>query len=580
MTLCATVAAAYARLDEAAWIEHAGPGLVRRARKDLANEAPPHLARDTGTELIVGFDDQQIRFDERGPAAARCSCPATGMCRHVITVGLWLAAAAEPTTGKSTAGNANEPAVGETAPSASPACSTRRPGRAAQQRAITRRQLRSSTGSLLGEIVRAGTAHTSVTAVAQVTAAAIAAQAADHYRLALALRRISDHLQRILDRSAGAGESHVARELATTFALLTALDSAGEDPELLGQARGRYRDRGRLNLVGVGSYPWSAASGYRGLTTMFISPSTSQFHSVAQVRPATVDGFDALSRYSSNAPIWPGLTSASAASGSAIELSGAKSNADGRLSVSQDVRASVEPLSSAQIRDVVRPITSWAALADLDTKPGVLDPPTALSDWVVLAPTRVLAAELDEVTQQTSIRLLDDHGNELVAALTYSDMTAHAITRLRGLAAQWEPGSLLVGRIERGPKPTVLPCSIVWPSRSSGDRPVDDLHFVSCAQAAGTSVLPSTGRFMTDTAAQSDPVPHVTCLLHWLEQVVERGVAGPRAAVTRAELSQRIDQLRRVGYRVFPTMPTTGDAAIEVLQIYVVAEQVRRAARM
>ena len=66
----------------------ANPGFVKRAQKDIAAGALPSLRQDADGTVHALFDDA-VRTS-LGPAAslrdADCSCSASGMCRHRVTL--------------------------------------------------------------------------------------------------------------------------------------------------------------------------------------------------------------------------------------------------------------------------------------------------------------------------------------------------------------------------------------------------------------------------------------------------------------------------------------------------------------
>jgi hypothetical protein len=86
----------YRRIDDAMWTSVANAGLLRRARKDLAT-LHPEIVDETDDALTVALDAVRVTLDAGGPATAVCDCPSTGVCRHIIAAGLWLAAL-EPDT--------------------------------------------------------------------------------------------------------------------------------------------------------------------------------------------------------------------------------------------------------------------------------------------------------------------------------------------------------------------------------------------------------------------------------------------------------------------------------------------------
>lgn len=80
-----------ARWDDDAWAALANRGLLRRARKDLDALAVALVSRDP---VVVSVGEHEVAFGGSTLADARCSCPATTICQHLLTAGLWLAAGA------------------------------------------------------------------------------------------------------------------------------------------------------------------------------------------------------------------------------------------------------------------------------------------------------------------------------------------------------------------------------------------------------------------------------------------------------------------------------------------------------
>lgn len=89
MSLLAGLREQLSRYDEEAFVALANRGLLRRAEKDLEAQAP-QLVEASPEAVVVSAGGQQVRFDERGPAQAVCSCPSTGVCQHILSACLWL----------------------------------------------------------------------------------------------------------------------------------------------------------------------------------------------------------------------------------------------------------------------------------------------------------------------------------------------------------------------------------------------------------------------------------------------------------------------------------------------------------
>jgi hypothetical protein len=83
------------RFDDEAFVALANRGLLRRAQKDLEKIAA-EVVEESPKELVVRFADQRVRFDERGPAHAQCSCPASGICQHIIAASIALQRLSQP----------------------------------------------------------------------------------------------------------------------------------------------------------------------------------------------------------------------------------------------------------------------------------------------------------------------------------------------------------------------------------------------------------------------------------------------------------------------------------------------------
>lgn len=77
------------RFDEEAFVALANRGLYRRAVKDLEKLAGV-VAEDTEQCLAIAIAEHRVEFDARGPAHAKCSCPAAGVCQHILAAAISL----------------------------------------------------------------------------------------------------------------------------------------------------------------------------------------------------------------------------------------------------------------------------------------------------------------------------------------------------------------------------------------------------------------------------------------------------------------------------------------------------------
>lgn len=100
-------------LNAAALEALASKGLLRRAQKDLERGIPTQVIGETDSALRLRVGECEVTLPESGPAKAICSCPAAGVCQHILTAVLFLQ--------KETPSTGSEPAnVGQTEPASSP----------------------------------------------------------------------------------------------------------------------------------------------------------------------------------------------------------------------------------------------------------------------------------------------------------------------------------------------------------------------------------------------------------------------------------------------------------------------------
>ncbi|GLQ97789.1 hypothetical protein [Dyella mobilis] len=104
MSLRTALRAQLRAMDEEAFVALANRGLYRRAGKDLESVSV-RLGEETGDALHVSVGDRTVTFSSAGVANARCDCPSTTVCQHIIAAAMWLqnqAALDEASTGTST----------------------------------------------------------------------------------------------------------------------------------------------------------------------------------------------------------------------------------------------------------------------------------------------------------------------------------------------------------------------------------------------------------------------------------------------------------------------------------------------
>lgn len=87
-----------AAFDDAAWEALASKGLLRRARKDLEKRLEIEIREQPPQGLEIAVSPFVVSMPVAGPGSAKCSCPAPGICQHILAAGLYLQSRASEST--------------------------------------------------------------------------------------------------------------------------------------------------------------------------------------------------------------------------------------------------------------------------------------------------------------------------------------------------------------------------------------------------------------------------------------------------------------------------------------------------
>jgi hypothetical protein len=88
--LLSKIAALIAAFDDASWEALASKGLLRRARKDLEKGTAVEIAAPSANGVEIKVPPYLVFIPVSGPAKGTCSCPAPGICHHILMAGLHL----------------------------------------------------------------------------------------------------------------------------------------------------------------------------------------------------------------------------------------------------------------------------------------------------------------------------------------------------------------------------------------------------------------------------------------------------------------------------------------------------------
>lgn len=169
-----------------------------------------------------------------------------------------------------------------------------------------------------------------------------------HNNISLMLRSLSSDIQNMIDKSTefvSVNTFHlVSRIYNTVKAVLNNSDSYEALKVLCTDtSSGGYEERGILNFIGLGAYPWSTKSGYTGITSFLYCTEDNEIYtyssSLAYIHEKTkdFDDIDSLSKSFKNHEHWQNYASMMSISGSSFKLFNCKTNSLNRISSSKSI---------------------------------------------------------------------------------------------------------------------------------------------------------------------------------------------------------------------------------------------------
>ena len=465
-------AAMLASHDEAALAALASKGVLRRA----AREAPSATVIERGAEAAtVETDGQRVEIDGKGPASARCTCPASGVCRHILVAVLALRSeepaeaavsaaeeiAALPEAEVQKFAGADWGAAcriagrGDARADGGQTCtvalgadievsfiagqglagaaykgppSRRRVHVAAA--AISLRALAGVTVSapdapadridpeVCAEVVRRlETAVPSALAGSAEIAAdalfdlAVSARAAAAPRLASQLRSLSNGASLAAKRDVAFDPAGFLEAAARCYGLALALADAPGDPLLSGVSARSYVDAAALDLRLMGTSKWRTPSGARGLTVHLFDPVHDRWYRQVTARAAGADL--AFDVHAAyRAGIW-GAGSPDSLKGALLHLPKPRVAPDGQIAPSGVVaQRRPDPLTEDSLAEIAtRDWADWRS--EMAGRLGRGLRRSALAHPALLMPQRFGDLAFDDIAQHYRLPLLDRAGAAL-----------------------------------------------------------------------------------------------------------------------------------------------------------------------
>lgn len=250
-----------------------------------------------------------------------------------------------------------------------------------------------------------------------------------------ALRALHETYAACFARSAAYRDGDCLDRFVRAFRLAGVLERADEAalPSLAGHFRDAYAPvTGRLELYLLGLRDAAGQSGYRGTVYYFWARRDHRFYTYADLRPAFYEG---SARRRGDAAPWGLPCTLRQAWNCALDLTGARVNADGGLSATGQCTAA---LLGRQPPDTVVPqdalCMDFAALLAKHSAPHTPE----IERLALVRPARCEPQAYDRVRQTFSLRLVDGAGRDLWLEVRYKEAEKLVVQALERLAAKLE----------------------------------------------------------------------------------------------------------------------------------------------
>lgn len=330
--------------------------------------------------------------------------------------------------------------------------------------------------NLLGSVAASGIAHPSSRIVERLRTAGVAAEAARFPRLARLLNSIADDAQLQIARDAAADPARMMQRMVVAHALAEAAARSenAERGDLFGRPRTHYAPAGDLQLCGVGAYGWRTASGFEGLTTVFWDAPGKRFLTASVARGEGQEQTFSLAQAYEGGLGWSGGAVVRTMCRSQLTLSAAKTNVDGRLSLSETCRAALgEPTDPGGLDFGEHAVSRWAGVAKIAqrSQPIGLRVPDPRAAYVVLQPKHWGQRWFDELDQAFVWQLYDEAAAAMEVRVPWTPSDETSVAFLESLQVDRDKPTSILGRLEvRGGTLCLYPFSLFSSGTVQGDK--------------------------------------------------------------------------------------------------------------
>ena len=235
-------------------------------------------------------------------------------------------------------------------------------------------------------------------------------------------------------KSASFRKNRLLGNLTKIYQMCNALDcaSGARLTELTGKFKRQYMELPKINVYGVGSYPWYAKSGFSGITNVFYCPELKKTVTFGLSRPieGEREAWDNIFQIGRTKNIWSLQMDTDAISKCAIELTGAKISDNSRLSASEStsgtMRATTKLTEEELAAYVFNDFSNAASNFPEDTEDTEII-------YAVFKISKIKEGSFDKISQTYKTTVEDVLGNSMKIKIPYSRVNETAITNFEYL---------------------------------------------------------------------------------------------------------------------------------------------------
>jgi len=219
-------------------------------------------------------------------------------------------------------------------------------------------------------------------------------------------------------KNAGFNINRLIKNLAEIYQVCNAIRTGKNAVALAGKFKRQYMELPKIQVLGLGAYPWYAASGFCGVTAVFYCIQLKRMLTFSSSLPAESEneGLAAINKFWKIKSAWNLHISLDQLAKGEFSLTGAKVSDNGRLSSSESTTGNIDHAQTDcdSLHNIM--LDDFTKLKDVFSTD--IDNPQVV--YAVLKPTGMDNGTFNRITQEYTIYITDRFENSLVLTIPYS----------------------------------------------------------------------------------------------------------------------------------------------------------------